>query len=164
MTGAGMREAEGPLRLAPGVSPTLATFVIGTHAAAVVAVLATPLGWPMRAALGLLIGVSLGEALWARVWRRAPWSVRAAELGAAGWTLVLGEGRQVRATLTPASFVGRSLVVLSFRRGWRLRHTLVLTPDAVPAHALRRLRARLRLEARGGAWSPAAAGGRGASR
>jgi hypothetical protein len=51
----------------------------------------------------------------------------------------------VQARLSPSSFVATGLVVLNFRHGrWRAC-SLVLLPDALDPHLLRRLRVRLRL-------------------
>lgn len=134
-----------PLVIRPRPSRWLGGFVAATHIAAAVAALALPLPWPLRGALLLAIGASLGWLLWTRVLARAPWSIREAVWDAWGWRLTLADGRVREARLAPSTYVGVGLVILNLRSGRFAHRALVLTADAVDAELLRRLRARLRL-------------------
>jgi hypothetical protein len=134
-----------PLVIRPRPSRWLGGFVTATHVAAAAAALALPLSGPLRGALLLAIGTSLGWLLWTRVLARAPWSIREAVWDEQGWRLTRADGRVREARLAPSTYVGVRLVILNLRIGRFGRRALVLTADAVDAELLRRLRARLRL-------------------
>lgn len=108
-------------------------------------------------------GTALGSTavVWSlvRAWRRfGSWygrhAIRALNLAPDdGWMIEFGDARQVRGVLLRSPLVAPRLVILSFRTGWTRRHALLLADNADPS-AVRRLRVRLRFQARGG--SPAA--------
>jgi toxin CptA len=135
-----------PLVLRPGFSRRLAVFLGLSHAAALLAVLGLPIAWYWRAGFGAAVLASLARQSALHLLHRAPSAVREAVWAAEGaWTITLGSGRTVDASLLRSTFVSTSLVVLNFRCGrWR-RHALVLLPDNLEANLLRRLRVRLRI-------------------
>jgi toxin CptA len=135
-----------PLVIRPRVSSLLAVYVGLSHGAAAAAVVPLPWPWPLRLALISLIAAHAGAIVWVRLLARAPWSIRVAVHGDAGWKVVLGDGRVKEARLASATYVGVRLVILSFRIDRRHRQSLVLLPDALEAPLLRRLRVRLRLD------------------
>lgn len=137
-----------PLLVRPRPSLLLAAYVVLAHGLCIPLTLALPLGWPWRLLLLVLIGLSAAWAVLTHLWPRAPWAVREALLGDDGWQLTLGSGARVEARLGSTTFVGPRLLVLNFRgSAWR-RYALVVMPDGLEPEARRRLRARLRLEAR----------------
>jgi len=146
-----------PLLLRPGFSRRLATFIAVTHGVALAVLLLLPIPWYWRGAGALSVTGSFVYQAWVHLLHRGPRAVRAASWGADGtWTLSLGSGGELEASLAPSTFVGISLVVLNFRCGrWR-RYALVLLPDNLDPTLLRRLRVRLRLVGSDGA----AGGGR----
>ncbi len=137
-----------PLLIRPRFSRYLAVFVVVTHLAAAAVVIALPPG-VYRLPLLLLVLGSLGYGLFAQVLRRAPWSLVAALWAPDGdWKLTFASGRELPARLSPSTYVGVRLVVLSFRCGRFRRCAMPLFPDALNAEQLRRLRQRLRTEGR----------------
>jgi hypothetical protein len=93
-----------------------------------------------------LIAASLAYEVWVRVLGRAPWSLLGATWAEDGWRLDFRNGRTESAALLPSSLVTRGLVILNFRVSALRYHSLLLTAGSVGPEALRRLRARLRLE------------------
>lgn len=135
-----------PILIRPARSYWLLLFLIVMHLLAAIAVLLTPLQFWPRLGLALLVVLSLGYRIWASVLGKAPWSVREVVLSAQGWRLALENGRSLSATLLPSTVITVWLVVLNFRVGWWRHYSLVLTTEVMTPDALRRLRARLRLE------------------
>lgn len=135
-----------PLLIRPRLSRYLAGFVLVTHLVAAAVILALPLG-VYRLPLLLLVLGGLGYSLFARVLGRAPWSPVAALWASNGdWTLSFASGRELPARLSPSTYVGVRLVVLSFHYGRFRRCAMPLFPDALDPEQLRRLRQRLRVE------------------
>ncbi len=142
----GSHRLSAPLTLRPRPSWRLAILVAVTHGLALAVILPLPLGVHR---IPLLLAVT-GSALYVLldvVLMRAPWSIRSATWGADGsWLLTLASGKQVEASLSPATFVSLPLVSLNFRLGFLRRRALPLCSDALDPDQLRRLRQRLRTE------------------
>lgn len=141
-----------PLRIRPGVSWRLATFIVLLHGITLLVVCALPLGSLSRGALSLVILLSLVHGLAGPVLHRLPWSLREVEWQSDGrWSLTWASGRVSEGRLSSSSYVSPSLVILVFRCGRPLACSLLLTSDCLAPDSLRRLRLRLRLYAAGSA-------------
>lgn len=135
-----------PLHLRPCRSRRLALFVAVAHLLAAAALIPLALGAGWRAALLLLVGLSLAYHVWASLLARAPWSLHAACWSEQGWSLAFGNGEQRAATLLPSTLITPWLVVLNFRVHRLRYHSLLLTDEVLDPTLLRRLRVRLRLQ------------------
>jgi hypothetical protein len=134
------------LRLYPRRSRVFALLLFAAHGAAASVALALPVERSLRWLLLLLVGLSLAYQLWARLLARAPWSLRGATWAEDGWRLDFSNGSTESASLLPSTLVTRNLVILNFRVSALRYHSLLLTAGSIGPDALRRLRARLRLE------------------
>jgi toxin CptA len=124
----------------------LALFVGLTHGLAAVAVVPLPIGL-YRLPLLLLIVMSGAHAIYAQILMLAPWSIATACWQSDGtWLLTFVSGRQRSVSLSPATFVSQSLVVLNFQAGWSRRYALAMFVDALDREVMRRLRQRLGIE------------------
>ena len=63
------------------------------------------------------------------------------------WTLINGEGQELRASLLPSSYVHPHLVVLNFHIAKGGRRTAILLRDSLDSKTFRDLLVRMRLEA-----------------
>lgn len=133
-----------PLLIEPRFSRRLAAFVLLSHAAAGVAVLALPGAWRL---LVVPVAACLAYQLTVQVLRRAPWSIRSVLWQSDGtWRIALISGRELEATLSPSTFLSVPLIVLNLRLGRLRRRSLPLFSDALDPDQLRRLRQRLRID------------------
>ena len=136
-----------PLYLRPGSSRRLLLFLLVAHGSALALIATLTLDWWWRAVLAAAVLSGLAYSCAADVLYRLPWGVREALWAPDGsWTLTLVSGRELEATILPATFSSTWLVVLNFRCGRWPWCSLPLFPDALDADQLRRLRVRLRLE------------------
>lgn len=146
--------ARPPLAIQPGVSPSLAVGVISTHVLAALALASLPLGAVQLLVL-IAIGASALYVLVVDVLRRAPWSIRSATWQADGaWLIRFVSGAEREASLAPATFVTRPLILLVFRLGPLRRASLPIPADALDPELMRRLRQGLRIETPGDAREP----------
>lgn len=137
----------GTLSLHLRPSARLTIVLAGAHLGAAACVLAAALPLFAKGLLGALVLASMWHSIRRDARLRGADAVRELHwTGAGEWRLTLRSGRTLNAQLRPGSYVHASLVVLSLRLGpGGRRRTLVLLPEmAAPAHALRRLRQRLR--------------------
>ena len=134
-----------PLLIRPRFSRRLAAFVVLTHLAALIAVLAIPDG--RYRLLAVLVAGGLAYQGYVHCLRQAPWSIRSVLWQSDGsWLIRLVSGAEIDAHLSPTTFVSVPLVVLNLHSGrWR-RWALPLFADALDPEQLRRLRQRLRIE------------------
>ena len=137
-----------PLRIEPGRSLRLTTFLCTAHALAAVAIIAVPLPIWAQLLAAVLLALSLVHGIRLHIVRNTDHAIKSAlwdELGI--WKLVLASGDCMDARLLPDSFVSLPLIVLNFRVGSRWRSfSLILTSDSIDADLLRKLRVRLKLE------------------
>ncbi|MFP4061449.1 MAG: hypothetical protein ACLFNA_04840 [Halochromatium sp.] len=135
-----------PLRLQPRRSRWLALMLLSVHLLAAAVLLVVPLEPVARGLLLLLVALSLGDTLWARVLALAPWSLREATWSEQGWQLGFRNGRQRQAVLLPSTLVTVPVVILHFRVGWLRYPSLILTEEVIAPERLRQLRVWLRLQ------------------
>jgi toxin CptA len=128
-------------------SRLLALLLLFVHGGAL-AVLA-PLALPYWASLGMAsaVVVSLAYTVNTHALLRSRRSIVQLVWSTEGdWTLLTLDGRSLKATLLPATYLHPRLVILNFRteHRWNAR-TVVLLPDSLDASTFRRLRSRLAL-------------------
>jgi hypothetical protein len=115
----------------------LALAIVVLHAAAAASVFAA-LGTAMGYALGGAV-LALGlAAAWSRALLGSAQSIRAVELGPAGLTLELRNGRSFVAELGERRHVSRFMVTLPVRRP--VRRTILVSRDMLEGEEFRRLR------------------------
>ncbi|MBI5450633.1 MAG: hypothetical protein HY940_04675 [Gammaproteobacteria bacterium] len=140
-----------PLELSPGRSRLLQLYLLASHGGALALLLVLDISVIYRMLLVLLIVCSLAVLYrnqQLRLGRRVIHQVLWRPDGS--WRLDIGGSVIEGAVLCPDTFVHPWLIVLRFaarRRGY----TLVLLPDMLDPQTLRRLRVRLRHQARCGA-------------
>ena len=112
-----------------------------------VLLMAVPVAWPIRMALGALLGWSLYRSLRIHAWRRGPSAIEAIELDGEGVVSVRLAGRddwqvcQIR-----SRFVHPWLTLLSLKiEGRRWPVSLAMAADAVEPEPFRRWRVALKL-------------------
>lgn len=135
------------LVLYPGVSRRLLFLAVLTPMLALVVILALPLGW-LTLPLALVVLLDAWRTLWTEVLGRSTKSIQCAIWHPDGfWTLRFVSGCEIKARLSPATFVSTLGVALVFivEGSWWRRRTLMLAPDSLDPETLRRLRQRLRL-------------------
>jgi toxin CptA len=106
-----------------------------------------PLGLPLWAALAISLAVvlSLVHTLNTHALLRSDVAIVQIAVDADDqWSLLTLRGDNLRARLSPATYLHPRLVILTFRldRGWKTRSVVVL-PDSVDPTTFRRLRLRL---------------------
>lgn len=120
------------------------------HVGALVVLFAVDGGAGWRAAVGVLVGLSLAAGMVrqyrpARWWRPLPTAVRWSASGE--WDADFGAGADARNYTLREYWCSPRLVILRLKPALSGRSlTLVLPWDAVPPEPFRRLRARLRLQ------------------
>lgn len=114
------------------------------HLLVIPVILITGLGWPVKALLTIIVGISL--CFVDRNYIQLPGRssvVRIMLNDADEWWLSTAQGDTINAALLPPAFVHPLLISLLFQAQGR-KFTVILTPDVVNADTLRRLRVRLR--------------------
>ena len=131
-----------PLRVAPRPSRALWLSLGAMYLGAGVMLWWLPVAWVWRIALMTLLFLSLNRQVRER--RRQPMLIWRAD--GTWWRQAADEAAQA-VTLLPDFYLSRWLVVLPFRSAQGRRFTVPLLPDSVTPETMRRLRARLRVEA-----------------
>jgi hypothetical protein len=129
------------------VSRFLTGVLLFVHLGAMVLLMAVPVAWPIRMALGAFLGWSLYRSLRIHAWRRGPLAIEAIELDGEGVVSVRLAGRddwqvcQIR-----SRFVHPWLTLLSLKiEGRRWPVSLAMAADAVEPEPFRRWRVALKL-------------------
>jgi len=135
-----------PLRVRPGSSRLLGTFVVAVYGLALATLYLSPLTSMQQ---GAMVAVVVMGCIWGiagQVLHRLPWSLREAIWRPdGGWSLILASGNELEGRLLASTYVSPLLVVLRFRCGFLRTCSLLLLPDNLGSDDLRRLRVRLRL-------------------
>lgn len=134
------------LRLRLGPSAQLGWLLGAGHVGVVVLSWITPLGWWLSIGLSLAAVASLAVTLRYHALRSAPGALTALELRQDGSAAVQDQqGRWSDARVLGSSFVSPVLTILNVKvAGARLRRSVVVAPDTLPADDFRRLRVWLR--------------------
>ena len=128
------------------VSRFLTGVLLFVHLGAMVLLMAVPVAWPIRMALGALLGWSLYRSLRIHAWRRGPSAIEAIELDGEGVVSVRLAGRDDWQVCRISSrFVHPWLTLLSLKiEGRRWPVSLAIAADAVEPEPFRRWRVALR--------------------
>lgn len=136
-----------PLHLEPGRSWPLTGVLLAAHLCVLASLLVPGLPVALRMLLALLVTLSLLDSVARHAWLRHPAALRRLVWRRDDWLLELADGRRLVARLGADSACLGPLVVLSFRAG-TARHSCILLPHRLPPTTYRRLRVRLRIQAR----------------
>jgi hypothetical protein len=132
------------LRIEPGFSRWLAACLLSLHTAALGLVAVLPLALSIRIPCMLLVSISLWyywrHNLVHRAITRVEWS------GEGGWRILRADGVMQQASLRPASFLHRHLVILELKTADPGVRRVLLPGDSIPPDMHRRLRTLLKLE------------------
>ena len=128
------------------VSRFLTGVLLFVHLGAMVLLMAVPVAWPIRMALGALLGWSLYRSLRIHAWRRGPSAIEAIELDGEGVVSVRLAGRDDWQVCRISSrFVHPWLTLLSLKiEGRRWPVSLAIAADAVEPEPFRCWRVALR--------------------
>jgi len=131
------------IRLRP--SNRLVVYLVSIHAITGASCVATPVPSYLKVVLLIAVVASLVHGLRRHALLLSSKSVTALTLGRDGvWSLALGDGRLLEATLRPGALIHPRLMVLGFRcEQWGT--SVVLAGDNADRDQVRRLRVRLRL-------------------
>lgn len=132
------------LYLTPRRSARLAAFILGAHAAALVAALANGLPWGARAGLLALVLLSLWRSFKEHLLDLPAMDLALSYTEGGGWIISSRKLGEVPVVLLPGSVTTRQLAVLRFRARDGRRHHLILFRDALDEESYRRLRVLLR--------------------
>ena len=117
------------------------------HLGGMLLLMAVPVAWPVRLALGVLLGGSLYRSLLIHAWRRGPSAIEAIEMDSEEVVSVRLAGREDwHACQISSRFVHPWLTLLSLKiesRRWPV--SLAIAADAVEPEPFRRWRVALKL-------------------
>ena len=137
------------LRIIPNPSRQLSLFIWCSHLLAFGLILMLSISVWLRAAIAILVVLSLFHHRNTHVKRSNVSAINSVEWdGGEEWLLFMAKGNKRRARLLGSSYVHPWLMVLNFSSegGYPRPSSLILMPDALDAVMQRRLRVRLRLQ------------------
>jgi toxin CptA len=138
-----MRAAEA-VEVEVRASRWLIGYLLGAHAAAILAVLASGLPKGPALAVSMLVAASLAATVLG-LWRNGGLiGLRGARLGADGWQILSPHGAWSPARLRGESLVMPGLLILRFDSADGARRCLIAAPDSLDGETARRLRVALR--------------------